>query len=158
MSIGGFWKYYIVINLNRLSFHCLWCENCSINQIFFTYLFIWGSVSDWLCTDDVTVSVCVLSVLESKPSREAVSLVLQQGDTADRQTHNASALQETEHTLTYPSRLIYYLNEASESTFHDLNTHAKTSDQHGQVSLTSQLMCMDPDTLEAEYGGLIVQA
>ncbi|XP_055070911.2 disintegrin and metalloproteinase domain-containing protein 23 isoform X1 [Misgurnus anguillicaudatus] len=72
------------------------------------------------------------AVLESEPSREAVSLLLQQGDTADRQTQNASGPQESEHTLTYPSRLIYYLNEASESTYHDLNTHVKTPDQHGQ--------------------------
>uniref|UniRef100_A0A3Q2QEI9 ADAM metallopeptidase domain 23 n=1 Tax=Fundulus heteroclitus TaxID=8078 RepID=A0A3Q2QEI9_FUNHE len=31
----------------------------------------------------------------------------------------------SEHAITYPSRLIYYLNEDTESTHHDLNTRAK---------------------------------
>uniref|UniRef100_A0A3B3UX67 ADAM metallopeptidase domain 23 n=1 Tax=Poecilia latipinna TaxID=48699 RepID=A0A3B3UX67_9TELE len=52
------------------------------------------------------------------------SALLKQQATAapatDNTTHHAA-----EHAITYPSRLIYYLNEDSESTHHDLNTHAK---------------------------------
>ncbi|KAL1268296.1 hypothetical protein QQF64_033659 [Cirrhinus molitorella] len=73
------------------------------------------------------------AVLEAEIPGEAVSLLLQKDDAAARQTHNASGPQESERTLTYPSRLIYYLNEASESTYHDLNTRAKIPDPHGQV-------------------------
>uniref|UniRef100_A0A3B5MZ56 ADAM metallopeptidase domain 23 n=1 Tax=Xiphophorus couchianus TaxID=32473 RepID=A0A3B5MZ56_9TELE len=57
-------------------------------------------------------------------SRDAVSALLKQQATAapatDNTTHHAA-----QHAITYPSRLIYYLNEDSESTHHDLNTHAK---------------------------------
>uniref|UniRef100_A0A3B4FQA2 ADAM metallopeptidase domain 23 n=1 Tax=Pundamilia nyererei TaxID=303518 RepID=A0A3B4FQA2_9CICH len=50
--------------------------------------------------------------------------------TTDNTTHHA-----VEHVITYPSRLIYYLNEDSESTYHDLNTHAKNQAVHlAQVS------------------------
>ncbi|XP_056610820.1 disintegrin and metalloproteinase domain-containing protein 23 isoform X1 [Triplophysa dalaica] len=72
----------------------------------------------------------VLCVFASCVEPSAVLESEQQDDTAARQTHNGSRLQE--QTLTYPSRLIYYLNEASESTFHDLNTRAKTPDPNGQ--------------------------
>ncbi|XP_026128162.1 disintegrin and metalloproteinase domain-containing protein 23 [Carassius auratus] len=72
------------------------------------------------------------AVLETEIPGEAVSLLLQKDDTAAGQTHNASGPQESERTLTYPSRLIYYRNEASESTYHDLNTRAKIADPHGQ--------------------------
>lgn len=75
---------------------------------------------------------CVLSVLEAEISGEAVS-----DDTAAGQKHNASGPQESQRTLTYPSRLIYYLNEASESTYHDLNTRAKIPDPRGQVRAAS---------------------
>uniref|UniRef100_A0A673KBU0 Disintegrin and metalloproteinase domain-containing protein 23-like n=1 Tax=Sinocyclocheilus rhinocerous TaxID=307959 RepID=A0A673KBU0_9TELE len=37
---------------------------------------------------------------------------------------------EHEVTVTYPSRLIYYLNEESESTDHDLDTRARNQDVH----------------------------
>uniref|UniRef100_A0A8C2A684 ADAM metallopeptidase domain 23 n=1 Tax=Cyprinus carpio TaxID=7962 RepID=A0A8C2A684_CYPCA len=79
-----------------------------------------------------SVCACVLSVLEAEIPGEAVSLLLQKDDTAAGQTHNASGPQESERTLTYPSRLIYYRNETSESTYHDLNTRAKIPDPHGQ--------------------------
>ncbi|XP_016417170.1 disintegrin and metalloproteinase domain-containing protein 23-like [Sinocyclocheilus rhinocerous] len=72
------------------------------------------------------------AVLEAEIPGEAVSLLLQKDDTAAGQKHNASGPQESECTLTYPSRLIYYRNEASESTYHDLNTHARIPDPHGQ--------------------------
>uniref|UniRef100_A0AAQ5XS56 ADAM metallopeptidase domain 23a n=1 Tax=Amphiprion ocellaris TaxID=80972 RepID=A0AAQ5XS56_AMPOC len=55
--------------------------------------------------------------------RDAVPVLLKQQATAapasDNTTHHA-----VEHVITYPSRLIYYLNEDSESTYHDLNTRA----------------------------------
>ncbi|XP_016100552.1 disintegrin and metalloproteinase domain-containing protein 23 [Sinocyclocheilus grahami] len=72
------------------------------------------------------------AVLEAEIPGEAVSLLLQKDDTAAGQKHNASGPQESERTLTYPSRLIYYRNEASESTYHDLNTRARIPDPHGQ--------------------------
>uniref|UniRef100_A0A8C2J176 ADAM metallopeptidase domain 23a n=1 Tax=Cyprinus carpio TaxID=7962 RepID=A0A8C2J176_CYPCA len=37
---------------------------------------------------------------------------------------------EHEVTITYPFRLIYYLNEESESTYHDLDTRARSQDVH----------------------------
>uniref|UniRef100_A0A671MGM6 Disintegrin and metalloproteinase domain-containing protein 23-like n=1 Tax=Sinocyclocheilus anshuiensis TaxID=1608454 RepID=A0A671MGM6_9TELE len=40
---------------------------------------------------------------------------------------------EHEVTVTYPSRLIYYLNEESESTDHDLDTRARNQAGDGQV-------------------------
>uniref|UniRef100_A0A8C3ALZ5 ADAM metallopeptidase domain 23 n=1 Tax=Cyclopterus lumpus TaxID=8103 RepID=A0A8C3ALZ5_CYCLU len=40
-------------------------------------------------------------------------------------THHA-----VEHVITYPSRLIYYLNEDSESTYHDLDTRVKDQAVH----------------------------
>uniref|UniRef100_A0A3B3Y9D2 ADAM metallopeptidase domain 23a n=1 Tax=Poecilia mexicana TaxID=48701 RepID=A0A3B3Y9D2_9TELE len=62
--------------------------------------------------------------VEDKVERDAASALLKQQATAapatDNTTHHAA-----EHAITYPSRLIYYLNEDSESTHHDLNTHAK---------------------------------
>uniref|UniRef100_A0A3B5MMW9 ADAM metallopeptidase domain 23 n=1 Tax=Xiphophorus couchianus TaxID=32473 RepID=A0A3B5MMW9_9TELE len=73
-----------------------------------------------------TSLVCVLSSqgVEDKVERDAVSALLKQQATAapatDNTTHHAA-----QHAITYPSRLIYYLNEDSESTHHDLNTHAK---------------------------------
>uniref|UniRef100_A0A3Q0SQY1 ADAM metallopeptidase domain 23 n=1 Tax=Amphilophus citrinellus TaxID=61819 RepID=A0A3Q0SQY1_AMPCI len=65
---------------------------------------------------------------------DAVSALLKQQATAapttDNTTHHA-----VEHVITYPSRLIYYLNEDSESTYHDLNTYVKNQAVHlAQVS------------------------
>ncbi len=102
-------------------------------------------MSDWPSLDgvsigsvhQVSVCACLLSVLEAEIPGEAVSLLLQTDDTAAGQTHNASWPQESERTITYPTRLIYYRNEASESTYHDLNTHAKIPDPHGQVRADS---------------------
>lgn len=62
------------------------------------------------------------------------SVRVEQDATAPSSTHNGST-KEAEHTITYPSRLIYYLNEQSESTYHNLNTQAKIPGQQGQVSV-----------------------
>lgn len=75
--------------------------------------------------------------VENEVARDAVSLLLEQeaaaeaaaaaaaasaapAGTWENRTHAAS-----EHVITYPSRLIYYLNEDSESTYHDLDTRSR---------------------------------
>lgn len=77
-------------------------------------------------------SLAEVQGVEDKVERDAVSALLKQQATAapttDNTTHHA-----VEHVITYPSRLIYYLNEDSESTYHDLNTHAKNQASEGQV-------------------------
>uniref|UniRef100_A0A674EAT5 ADAM metallopeptidase domain 23 n=1 Tax=Salmo trutta TaxID=8032 RepID=A0A674EAT5_SALTR len=57
-----------------------------------------------------------------------VSPLLQEATAAtatDNTSHHAA-----EHVITYPSRLIYYLNEDSESTYHDLDTRARNQAVH----------------------------
>lgn len=71
--------------------------------------------------------------VENESAGDAVSVRVEQDATAPPSTHNGST-QAAEHTITYPSRLIYYLNEESESTYHNLNTQAKIPGQQGQVS------------------------
>ncbi|XP_034742313.1 disintegrin and metalloproteinase domain-containing protein 23 isoform X4 [Etheostoma cragini] len=70
--------------------------------------------------------------VEDKVERDAVSALLKQQATAapatDNTTHHA-----VEHMITYPSRLIYYLNEDSESTYHDLDTRIKNQATEGQA-------------------------
>uniref|UniRef100_A0A667ZTT8 ADAM metallopeptidase domain 23 n=1 Tax=Myripristis murdjan TaxID=586833 RepID=A0A667ZTT8_9TELE len=67
--------------------------------------------------------------VENEVERDAVPALLKQQATAapatDNTTHHA-----VEHVITYPSRLIYYLNEDSESTHHDLDTRAKNQAVH----------------------------
>ncbi|XP_037344174.2 disintegrin and metalloproteinase domain-containing protein 23 isoform X2 [Pungitius pungitius] len=67
-----------------------------------------------------------------KVERDAVPAELTQQATAapapDNTTHHA-----VEHVITYPSRLIYYRNEDSESTYHDLDTRAKNQATEGQA-------------------------
>ncbi|KAK1789771.1 hypothetical protein P4O66_014920 [Electrophorus voltai] len=83
----------------------------------------------WVC-DGVCLSV------ENESGRAAVPVWVEPDATAPSHTWNGSA-PEVEHAITYPSRLIYYLNEDSESTYHNLNTQAKTPGQQGQVSVTN---------------------
>uniref|UniRef100_A0A668A549 ADAM metallopeptidase domain 23 n=1 Tax=Myripristis murdjan TaxID=586833 RepID=A0A668A549_9TELE len=70
--------------------------------------------------------------VENEVERDAVPALLKQQATAapatDNTTHHA-----VEHVITYPSRLIYYLNEDSESTHHDLDTRAKNQATEGQA-------------------------
>lgn len=70
---------------------------------------------------------------EDKVERDAVVALLKQQATAAPATSNATH-HAVEHTITYPSRLIYYLNEDSESTYHDLNTQTRNQATEGQVS------------------------
>ncbi|KAM9448318.1 disintegrin and metalloproteinase domain-containing protein 23-like isoform 1-T1 [Salvelinus alpinus] len=62
--------------------------------------------------------------------RDAVSLLLEREATAAAATDNTSH-HAAEHVITYPSRLIYYLNEDSESTYHDLDTRARNQATEG---------------------------
>ncbi|XP_067370828.1 disintegrin and metalloproteinase domain-containing protein 23 isoform X4 [Channa argus] len=70
--------------------------------------------------------------VEDKVERDALPGLLKQQATAapakDNTTHHAA-----EHVITYPSRLIYYLNEDSESTYHDLDTRVKNQASEGQA-------------------------
>uniref|UniRef100_A0A8C7MJ27 ADAM metallopeptidase domain 23 n=1 Tax=Oncorhynchus kisutch TaxID=8019 RepID=A0A8C7MJ27_ONCKI len=61
--------------------------------------------------------------------RDAVSLLSEREATAAAATGNTSH-RAAEHVITYPSRLIYYLNEDSESTYHDLDTRARSQAVH----------------------------
>ncbi|XP_024142916.1 disintegrin and metalloproteinase domain-containing protein 23 isoform X1 [Oryzias melastigma] len=69
---------------------------------------------------------------EDKVERDAVVALLKQQATAAPATSNATH-HAVEHTITYPSRLIYYLNEDSESTYHDLNTQTRNQATEGQT-------------------------
>ncbi|XP_024269979.1 disintegrin and metalloproteinase domain-containing protein 23 isoform X2 [Oncorhynchus tshawytscha] len=62
--------------------------------------------------------------------RDAVSLLSEREATAAAATGNTSH-RAAEHVITYPSRLIYYLNEDSESTYHDLDTRARSQVTEG---------------------------
>ncbi|XP_041700203.1 disintegrin and metalloproteinase domain-containing protein 23 isoform X2 [Coregonus clupeaformis] len=63
--------------------------------------------------------------------RDAVSLLLEREATAATATDNTSH-HAAEHVITYPSRLIYYLNEDSESTYHDLDTRVRNQATEGR--------------------------
>ncbi|XP_039455877.1 disintegrin and metalloproteinase domain-containing protein 23 isoform X3 [Oreochromis aureus] len=76
--------------------------------------------------------------VEDKVERDAVSALLKQQATAAPTTYNTTH-HAVEHVITYPSRLIYYLNEDSESTYHDLNTHAKNQASEGQAVHLAQV-------------------
>uniref|UniRef100_A0AAQ5ZLR1 ADAM metallopeptidase domain 23a n=1 Tax=Amphiprion ocellaris TaxID=80972 RepID=A0AAQ5ZLR1_AMPOC len=86
-------------------------------------------LSPWL---HPSLASSVSQGVEDKVERDAVPVLLKQQATAapasDNTTHHA-----VEHVITYPSRLIYYLNEDSESTYHDLNTRAKNQPTEGQA-------------------------
>uniref|UniRef100_A0A8C3AIN8 ADAM metallopeptidase domain 23 n=1 Tax=Cyclopterus lumpus TaxID=8103 RepID=A0A8C3AIN8_CYCLU len=63
---------------------------------------------------------------------DAVPALLKQQETAAPATENTTH-HAVEHVITYPSRLIYYLNEDSESTYHDLDTRVKDQATEGQA-------------------------
>lgn len=89
-----------------------------------------AQVFSCLCTG---YSPAVTQGVEDKVERDAVPALLKQQATAapatDNSTHHA-----VEHVIIYPSRLIYYLNKDSESTYHDLDTRVKNQAKEGQVS------------------------
>lgn len=71
--------------------------------------------------------------VQDKVERDAVPTPLKQQATAAPATNN-SAHHAAEHVITYPSRLIYYLNQDFESAYHDLDTRVKNQATEGQVS------------------------
>lgn len=77
--------------------------------------------------------VAVSRGVEDKVERDAVPALLKQQATAAPATDN-TIHHAVEHAIAYPSRLIYYLNEDSESTYHDLDTRVKNQATEGQVS------------------------
>ncbi|KAF1382584.1 hypothetical protein PFLUV_G00145310 [Perca fluviatilis] len=86
-------------------------------------------LSPWL---HLSLASSVSQGVEDKVERDAAPALLKQQATAapatDNTTHHA-----VEHVITYPSRLIYYLNEDSESTYHDLDTRIKNQATEGQA-------------------------
>uniref|UniRef100_A0A674DBI5 ADAM metallopeptidase domain 23 n=1 Tax=Salmo trutta TaxID=8032 RepID=A0A674DBI5_SALTR len=60
---------------------------------------------------------------------DAEPLLLEREETAAAATDNTSH-RAAEHVITYPSRLIYYLKEDSESTYHDLDTRTRNQAVH----------------------------
>ncbi|XP_062389861.1 disintegrin and metalloproteinase domain-containing protein 23 isoform X1 [Sardina pilchardus] len=93
-----------------------------MHLIFLSNLLVSFLVS-WLHPSIASAS---LGVEENEVARDAVSLLLEQEAAAAaagawENTSHAAA----EHVITYPSRLIYYLNENSESTYHDLDTRTR---------------------------------
>ncbi|XP_014021072.2 disintegrin and metalloproteinase domain-containing protein 23 isoform X1 [Salmo salar] len=62
--------------------------------------------------------------------RDAEPLLLEREATAAAATDNTSH-RAAEHVITYPSRLIYYLKEDSESTYHDLDTRTRNQVTEG---------------------------
>ncbi|XP_016364458.1 disintegrin and metalloproteinase domain-containing protein 23-like isoform X2 [Sinocyclocheilus rhinocerous] len=87
-----------------------------------------------------------ISVPSSIASTSTVSSFVQNEDLRDQQVPetpreataaapgNSTGRKTGEHevTVTYPSRLIYYLNEESESTYHDLDTRTRSQASDGQ--------------------------
>ncbi|XP_061579451.1 disintegrin and metalloproteinase domain-containing protein 23 isoform X1 [Cololabis saira] len=99
-----------------------------MHLIFLTTLLV-SVLSHWLPPSRAS---SVSQGVEDKVERDAVTALLKQQATAapatESTTHHAA-----EQTITYPSRLIYYLNEDSESTYHDLNTQARNQPTEGQT-------------------------
>ncbi|KAJ3592640.1 hypothetical protein NHX12_007767 [Muraenolepis orangiensis] len=66
-----------------------------------------------------------------QPERDAAAAEQQPTAAAAVASDNTTRHHGLEHAVTYPSRLIYYLNEDSESTYHDLDTRLKVPAAHG---------------------------
>ncbi|XP_035266973.1 disintegrin and metalloproteinase domain-containing protein 23-like isoform X4 [Anguilla anguilla] len=81
----------------------------------------------------------VYTEIENEAVRDAVSADLEV-DTASAPDSDNVTRRTAEHEITYPSRLIYYLNEDSESTYHDLDTRTRnqvTGNQAVHLAQTS---------------------
>ncbi|XP_030638100.1 disintegrin and metalloproteinase domain-containing protein 23 [Chanos chanos] len=87
----------------------------------------------WLCP--FASASTVSPSAENYESREQVSESPRQDATAAPDGRDNSTRRAAEHevTITYPSRLIYYLNEESESVYHDLDTRARNQATDGQA-------------------------
>ncbi|XP_028992399.1 disintegrin and metalloproteinase domain-containing protein 23 isoform X1 [Betta splendens] len=69
---------------------------------------------------------------EDKVEGDAAAALREQQATAAPATDNTTR-HAVQHVITYPSRLIYYLNEDSESTYHDLDTRVRGQASEGQA-------------------------
>lgn len=116
-----------------------------------------GSGFSCLCAG---CSRAVSQGVQDKVERDAVPAPLNQQATAAPATNN-SAHHEAEHVITYPSRLIYYLNQDLESAYHDLDTRVKNQAAEGQVSqnrggmgreLFGCMLCGQGKVLHPYYG------
>lgn len=75
--------------------------------------------------------------MENEVVDERGSATLWQDATAapeSKSNGNATSEQDKEVAITYPSRLVYYVNEEAESAYHDLDTRARNQAAEGQVS------------------------
>lgn len=75
--------------------------------------------------------------MENEAVDERGSATLWQDATAAPETKsngNATNGPDMEVAITYPSRLVYYMNEEAESMYHDLDTRARNQACEGQVS------------------------
>ncbi|KAK3557215.1 hypothetical protein QTP70_026128 [Hemibagrus guttatus] len=73
---------------------------------------------------------------ENEVVNERGSATLWQDATTAPETksnENVTSRQEKKVAITYPSRLVYYVNEEAESTYHDLDTHARNQATEGQA-------------------------
>uniref|UniRef100_A0A4W5PB42 ADAM metallopeptidase domain 23 n=1 Tax=Hucho hucho TaxID=62062 RepID=A0A4W5PB42_9TELE len=107
-------------------------SNCLHDSIMIDRLPYVGSMQsiDWLsCSCGISSSAVSQGGENEVVERDAVSLLLEREATAATATDNTSH-HAAEHVITYPSRLIYYLNEDSESTYHDLDTRARNQAVH----------------------------
>ncbi|XP_072556039.1 disintegrin and metalloproteinase domain-containing protein 23-like isoform X2 [Paramormyrops kingsleyae] len=72
--------------------------------------------------------IAVASTVTSAVENEFLKAATSPGVSSDNSTRHRE-----EREVTYPSRLIYYLNEDSESTYHDLDTKTRNQDGENQV-------------------------
>lgn len=75
--------------------------------------------------------------LENEVADERGSATLGQDATAAQETpsaRDATSGRDKEVAVTYPSRLVYYVNEEAESAYHDLDTRTRNQATEGQVS------------------------
>ncbi|XP_048862033.1 LOW QUALITY PROTEIN: disintegrin and metalloproteinase domain-containing protein 23-like [Brienomyrus brachyistius] len=77
--------------------------------------------------------IAVASTVTSAVENEFLKAATSPGVSSDNSTRHRVACE-----VTYPSRLIYYLNEDSESTYHDLDTKTRNQDGESQVVHLSQ--------------------
>ncbi|CAG5865627.1 disintegrin and metalloproteinase domain-containing protein 23 isoform 1-T1 [Menidia menidia] len=79
-----------------------------------------------------SLAFSVTQGVEDKVERDAEPAPPKQQATAAPAPDNGTD-HAVEHAVAYPSRLIYYLHEDSESTYHDLNTQAKNQAPEGHT-------------------------
>ncbi|KAI1899024.1 hypothetical protein AGOR_G00078420 [Albula goreensis] len=82
----------------------------------------------------------VYTTEENETVRKAVSAALELDAASAPDSDSDNVTRHTaEHAIAYPSRLIYYLNEDSESTYHDLDTRTRTQVNENQMVHLAQV-------------------